>query len=120
MVFAERTHFFRHWLFALAALCFFVCSTFSGCTASPTLPVPPPSALTSAPDADGFVTITGSNANPAALVSAYNENLEIGVIVRPEMNGEFTLRLRAESGHGVSVWQVLGTTTSELVSLAVP
>lgn len=119
MAFGEQLRsllvFLRPWILAATALCFAACTS-----GSPTLPVPPPSALTSAPDADGFVTITGSNADPAALVNAYNEDLEIGVIGRPDADGNFTLRLRAESGHGISVWQTIGTSGSEIVSLAVP
>ena len=44
----------------------------SGCTttSSPTLPIPPPEALSSAPDAEGFVTIEGDGAIEGAQVLA--------------------------------------------------
>ena len=94
----------------------------SGCTttSSPTLPIPPPEALSSAPDAEGFVTIEGDGAIEGAQVLAYNEQLELGVIGVADDMGRFTLRLRAEVGHTILVWQRLGTESGQLRTLIVP
>ena len=92
------------------------CST----TASPTLPVPPPVALASAPDMDGIVTITGSGAEPDALVFAFNERLNDGVIGTANDSGNFELRLQGASGDNITVWQMVGASTSSLVEALVP
>jgi len=104
------------WLVAIAFGCLV------GCTAgaSPTLPVPPPSALSSAPDAEGLVTVTGDAAEPGALVFGYNERLESGVIETAEDDGTFELRLRADAGDSITVWQMVGSSTSGLLELIVP
>ena len=79
-----------------------------GC-ASPTLPLPPPTALVEAPDMTGFVTVSGE-ARPGAFVGCLNENTEVGVLVRADpMSGEYTLRIQAMSGDGLALWQFEGT-----------
>ncbi len=88
--------------------------------ASPTLPIPPPSALTSAPDEDGVVTITGNGAIEGALVSAYNERTERGVIETADDAGAFVLRLEAQTGDSILVWQRVGTQSGQVLSLGVP
>lgn len=87
---------------------------------SPTLPIPPPSALTSAPDEDGVVTITGNGAIEGALVSAYNERTERGVIETADDTGAFVLRLEAQTGDSILVWQRVGTQSGQVLSLGVP
>jgi len=103
-----------------ALVAFAACS--SGCSSgtSPTLPIPPPSALTSAPDADGVVTITGDGAIEGALVSAYNERTERGVIETADDTGAFVLRLEAQTGDSILVWQRVGTQSGQVLSLGVP
>lgn len=88
--------------------------------ASPTLPIPPPSALTSAPDEDGVVTITGNGAIEGALVSAYNERTGRGVIETADDAGAFVLRLEAQTGDSILVWQRVGTQSGQVLSLGVP
>lgn len=109
----------RRLLFPLA-LC--LSAALAACTgsSSPTLPVPPPSALSSAPDADGFVTITGDGAIEGAMVLAYNERLSEGVIGMADDMGEFSLRLRADVGDTLQVWQRVGTESGQLLTLVVP
>ncbi len=94
----------------------------AGCTtaSSPTLPVPPPAALSSAPNDEGVVTITGTGAIEGAFVSALNEQSEEGRIVRANDLGEFEIQIGAEVGNSIIVWQTLGTRTSELVTVIVP
>ena len=92
------------------------CSTGS----SPTLPIPPPTALSSAPDASGIVTITGSGAIEGAMVLAYNERLETGSIGVADDMGDFTLQLAAEVGDSILVWQRVGTESGQLTTAIVP
>lgn len=87
---------------------------------SPTLPIPPPSALTSAPDESGVVTITGNGAIEGAIVSAYNERTERGVIETADDAGAFVLRLEAQTGDSILVWQRVGTQSGQVLSLGVP
>lgn len=85
----------------------------------PTLPIPPPAALT-APDSDGFVTLTG-DAPPAALVAAFNENQEQGVLGVADDDGRYVLRLRADSGDAVSYFYFLADgSRSGIGDLVVP
>ncbi len=94
----------------------------SACTSAsaPTLPIPPPSALSSAPDADGFVTVTGDGAIEGAMVLAYNQRLETGVIGTVSDLGTFELRLEADVGDSILVWQRIGTDASRFVEILVP
>ncbi len=87
---------------------------------APTLPIPPPTALSSTPDGDGFVTISGMGAIEGAMVSAYNEQLEVGVIGVADDLGGYTLQIRADIGNTIVVWQRIGTETSGLVTVIVP
>ncbi len=93
-----------------------------GCTgsSSPTLPIPPPSALSSAPDADGFVTIAGDGAIEGAMVLAFNERIDMGVIGVADDMGGFSLRLQAVVGDTIVVWQRVGTDSGQLLTLVVP
>ena len=92
------------------------CSTGS----SPTLPITPPTALSSAPDATGIVTITGSGAIEGAMVLAYNERLETGTITVADDMGDFTLRVAAAVGDAIFVWQRVGTESGQLTTVVVP
>lgn len=106
----------------LAAIVIALVAVLPGCTAgsSPTLPIPPPLAVASSPDVDGFVTITGDGAIAGALVAAFNEEQGAGVIGEAAADGTFELRLEASSGDSITVWQRVGTDTSGLLSLVVP
>ena len=105
-----------------AAIVVALVAVLSGCTAgaSPTLPIPPPLAVASSPDASGIVTIRGEGAVAGALVAAYNEELGAGVIGQAQPDGTFELRLMAAPGDSITVWQRVGTDTSGLLSLVVP
>ncbi len=77
--------------------------------AAPTLPIPPPTALVEAPDAEGLVLVTG-NARPGAFVGCLNERTEDGVIVRSDVaSGDYSLQIRAASGDDLTIWQFEST-----------
>ena len=94
----------------------------AGCTgsSSPTLPIPPPSALSSTPDGEGMVTISGSNAIEGAIVSAFNDRSREGVIGEVDDLGNFELRLRAQVGDPINIWQTVGSQRSEVRAIRVP
>lgn len=93
----------------------------AGCTNAPTLPVPPPNALVEEPpDAEGFVTIRVSGAEPDALVLGLNERTGNGTIETAGPTGEASLRLRAEIGDAIQVWQRVGSQGGEVVDVIVP
>lgn len=81
-----------------------------GC-AAPTLPLPPPTALVSSPDPEGFVTVSGE-ARPDAIVMVYNESRMQGVIVMAGPSGAYAARLAAAVGEEIAVWQREGTNDS--------
>ena len=87
--------------------------------AAPTLPLPPPVAATSAPLADGTVTVTGEVIE-GAFVFCLNERTETGVIVRADPAGSFTLSLPARVDDDLSVWQQVGNDRSPSTFLVVP
>lgn len=89
-----------------------------GC-AAPTLPLPPPTALLSTPDAEGVVTIEGV-ARERAIVMAFNEDRREGVIGEAGDDGTYTLRIAASIGETITVWQMVGADTSQLLSREVP
>jgi len=105
------------WRAALFGLVLTAASGASGC-AAPTLPIPPPTALVSSPDATGFVTIMGQ-ADPSAFVFALDENSQAGVISHATATGTYTIRLQAAVGDGVTVWQEIGDRPSQQVNLTV-
>lgn len=90
---------------------------------APTLPLPPPTALSSAPDADGFVTVTGMT-RPFALVFVINEMsrdpMERGVVVDADDRGFYTARIRAEIGDTITVFAREGTQDSQVTDTIVP
>lgn len=91
---------------------------FSAC-AAPTLPLPPPSALVSVPDESGIVSITGMG-RPRAVVMVFNEDTELGVIVLADEVGNYTAQIAASSGETLTIWQMVGTDSSQLLSRMVP
>jgi len=93
-----------------------------GCEVSstPTLPLPPPSALSSAPDGAGIVTVTGSAVEPGAFVSAFNLDTDMGVIGVADDTGRFRLTLPASVGDTLEVWQRVGTRPGEPLDIVVP
>lgn len=91
----------------------------AGC-AAPTLPLPPPVALSTPPDADGIVTVDG-DALEGAFVSCLNEDTERGVIVRADATtGAFVLRLEASPGDLLTVFQAIDTDRGPAIHLVVP
>jgi hypothetical protein len=87
---------------AVSGLLALACST-------PTLPLPPPAALTATePDVDGIVIISGE-VLPNAFVFVLNEGTEAGVIVRAGPDGRFSAAIAAEVGQTIIVWQEVGT-----------
>lgn len=93
-------------LSTLLAVCGLL-ATGAGCTA-PAVPIPPPYTI-STPDVNGDVSITG-DAEALALVFAFNETSEEGVIGVADDAGRYDLVLAAEVGDDISVWQRVGTT----------
>lgn len=89
-------------------------------SSTPTLPLPPPSALSSAPDAAGIVTVTGGAVEPGAMVFALDLDLDAGVIGRADDMGNFSLRLPANVGDTLEIWQRVGTRSGEPTDIVVP
>jgi hypothetical protein len=87
--------------------------------ATPTLPLPPPLALSTPPDSNGIVTVTGS-VLPDAFVFVVNNQTEEGVIGRADSEGNFSLRLRAQAGDYLTVWQRDGSDEGPSIDVAVP
>lgn len=92
---------------------------FAGGCYAPTLPLPPPTALVSPPDADGYVTVSGS-AVADAFVFVLNEERSEGVIGRADEVGRYAIRIQAATGDGLTVWYREGSADSSLVSRIVP
>lgn len=93
----------------------------SGCL-SPTLPLPPPeNPEVSKIDADGYVTLTGSSGSveAGALVYGFNVRIEQGIIVRATDYGSYKLRLPAEVGDQITIWQEVGTEQSASILVKV-
>lgn len=108
----------RHTSSAALAL-FITCLPFFSACAAPTLPLPPPSALVSAPDEGGIATVTGMG-RPSAVVMVFNENSELGVIVVADDAGNYVARIHASGGDTLTMWQMVGSQTSPLLSREVP
>ncbi|MCS6797791.1 MAG: hypothetical protein NZ898_04560 [Myxococcota bacterium] len=87
--------------------------------ATPTLPLPPPTALVSAPDAEGMVSVEG-RVTADAYVFCLNADTDRGVIVRASPAGDYTLRIQAEIGHTLELWAEREARRSETVDLVVP
>ena len=91
---------------------------FGGCF-GPTLPLPPPTALSTAPDVDGMVTVTGQVLGNA-YVLVLNLDTDSGVIGRGDESGAFTVRLAAQSGHTLEVTQMVGSQHGQVTAVVVP
>src|SRR5687767_15754037 len=89
------------------------------CNAAPTLPLPPPVADVGTVDMQGFALVSGE-VNPLAYVFVFNERLETGVITRADDEGVFSVRIRAEPGDVLSVWQEADGVSGEQKAIAVP
>ena len=98
------------------ALC--LCGASAGCY-GPTLPLPPPTALVSAPDTSGTVQLTG-DALGDAYVLALNLDTDQGVIGRADPAGRYALELQADSGHTIEVWQMTASDGGQHATVVVP
>lgn len=97
-----------------------------GACLAPTLPVPPPSQPeVTAPDANGFVTLSGKagSAQAGARIEACNESdgCQKGIWNDAQPDGSWKLDpLAAKSRDFVLVWQTIGNESSNPVELQVP
>lgn len=85
--------------------------------AAPTLPTPPPAAEVALVGTEAVVT---GRADPGALVSCLNEDTGRGVIETANTVGDFALRLPAEAGHHLTLWQDAGNGPGQVLDLIVP
>lgn len=90
----------------------------SGCL-SPTLPLPPPGAPeVSAVDKDGNVTLTGT-ANANAVVFAFDDRTQGGAIATASPAGAYSMKVAAQLGDAIEVWQEVGSERSSSVVVTV-
>ena len=106
-------------LLLLGAIALGACST-------PTLPLPPPAALSSSgPDADGIITVEGDVLEDA-YVFVLNETTERGVIVRADASGHFVARIESVTltdptmEDFLTIWQRKGSDIGEQTGISVP
>ena len=92
----------------------------AACTRAPTLPLPPPSALVEAPDAEGRARVTGDGAVEGALISVLNERTGRGVLTTADDLGRFDTLIEAGTGDLLQVWQTVGTDSSAPTTVQVP
>ena len=90
----------------------------TGCL-SPTLPLPPPQADVTAPNAQGLVFVTGRSLEDV-YVACLNEDLEKGVITRSDNDGFYSLEIEGRVGDQLTLWQIRGAEHSELTYVKVP
>ena len=100
-----------------------------GCL-SPTLPIPPPdSAVASAPDTQGVVTVKGNtgSAKPSALVSVWNSNYVgsdniVGIeVARPAApDGSWSVSIPGKTGDLLYIWQTIDSERSPEIYVYVP
>lgn len=103
-----------------AALLAIALGSLASCSATPTLPLPPPAvSLLSAPSSTGLVTVEGTAKSRAAMF-LYNEDTENGTIGRADEQGLFVLVVEGQSGDTLTLWQESGTDTGERKTLVVP
>ncbi len=82
-------------LFAL-----FAAVLLAACNASPTVPLPPPEAYCSSPDAYGWVNVTGESdvAVEGDIALVFNETTDDGAMKPVNPDGSFDVALEAEVG----------------------
>lgn len=90
----------------------------AGCTATPTLPLPPPLASISS-SMQGLVVVEGQ-VKSLAYVSVYNVRTEAGVITRSDTEGYFSAEIEGLPGDTLNVWQEFEGETGERRHLVVP
>lgn len=93
------------------------CVLGEGC-AAPTLPIPPPTALVSSPDASGFVTVSGM-ASADAYIFVLDEERQAGIIGHADPTGNYSLRIQAAIGETITVWQMIGSQAGEQAHVVV-
>jgi hypothetical protein len=89
------------------------------CNSAPTLPLPPPVATVGTPDMQGYALVSGE-VNPLAYVFVFNQRSDAGVISRADEDGVFSVRILAEAGDVLDVWQEADGVTGEQKQVAVP
>lgn len=94
-----------------------ICWQLGACVA-PTLPTPPPTADSVA--LVGSDAVIMGSADPRALVACLNEDTGRGVIESADDAGDFVIRVAAEQGHHLTLWQVSGGSPGQLLDLVVP
>ena len=67
-----------------------------------------------------MVTITGGSAIEGAMVSAFNERIDYGVITVADDLGQFVLTLPAQSGDPLALWQTVGPDRGQILTIRVP
>lgn len=108
----------------IAALLAFAMLAGTGCT-SRTLPLPPPEvSRVSAPDGDGWVSLSGF-ALEGASIGVVNDRTLAGVITSsPEDSCESTCaweaKIQARAGDGLRVWQFFETSGGKEVVVPTP
>ncbi len=100
----------------LIAGLFAICLPWLGC-AAPTLPTPPPAAEVSLVGSEAIVIGT---AEPNALVACLNEDSGSGLIETADERGDFEIRIAAQEGDHLTLWQVSGATPGQVLELVVP
>jgi hypothetical protein len=91
-------------LLALACTAPFTLVGAAGCGATPTLPLPPPVASVSAPNALGLVLVEG-DANARAFVYVYNTERDQARGARADQGGHYAIEMPAAIGDTLVIWQ---------------
>lgn len=93
-----------------------ICWQLAGC-AAPTLPTPPPTAEVALIGDEAVVT---GLADPNSLVACVNEDTDRGVIEATDDMGAFVIRIGAQEGDRLTLWQLEGTAPGQILDLIVP
>ena len=91
----------------------------TGCSSTPTLPLPPPVVSVGVPSLQGLVVVEGM-ANELAYVHVLNQDTDQGKIARASEVGAFRIELEARSGDTLVVWQERDGDTGERSEHVVP
>lgn len=97
-------------------LTFAICGLLAAC-AAPTLPTPPPSAEVALIGTEAVVT---GQIEPGGIVACLNEDTGRGALETADSEGDFVVRIAAEAGDHLTLWQVSGSTPGQLLELVVP